>query len=52
MKRNDIATLNSDRQRENAALAVFITLEDSTKPMREEALAGYVARVFGPHFHR
>ena len=26
VKRNDIATLNSDRQRENAALAVFITL--------------------------
>lgn len=44
VKRNDIATLNSDRQRENAALAVFITLEDSTKPMREEALAAGVYR--------
>ena len=42
VKRNDIATLNSDRQRENAALAVFITLEDSTKPMRDEALAAGV----------
>lgn len=39
VKRNDIATLNSDRQRENAALAVLITLEESTKPMRDEALA-------------
>ena len=44
VKRNDIATLNSDRQRENAALAVFITLEDSTKPMRDEALAAGVYR--------
>ena len=44
VKRNDIATLNSDRQRENAALAVFLTLEDSTKPMRDEALAAGVYR--------
>lgn len=39
VQRNDIATLNSDRQRENAALAVLITLEGSTKPMRDEAMA-------------
>jgi site-specific DNA-methyltransferase (adenine-specific) len=39
VQRNDIATLNSDRQRENAALATLITLEESTKPMRDEALA-------------
>ena len=39
VQRNDIATLNSDRQRENAELAVLITLEESTKPMRDEALA-------------
>lgn len=39
VQRNDIATLNSDRQRENAALAIFITLEEPTKPMKEEALA-------------
>lgn len=39
VQRNNIATLNSDRQRENAALAVFITLEEPTKPMRDEALA-------------
>lgn len=42
VQRNDIATLNSDRQRENAALAVLITLEGSTKPMRDEALAAGV----------
>ena len=42
VKRNDIATLNSDRQREGAELAVFITLEDSTKPMRDEAMAAGV----------
>lgn len=42
VKRNDIATLNSDRQREQAELAVFITLEESTKPMRDEALAAGV----------
>ena len=39
VQRNDIATLNSDRQRENAALAILITLEDSTKPMRDEAMS-------------
>lgn len=39
VQRNDIATLNSDRQRENAVLAIFITLEEPTKPMKEEALA-------------
>jgi DNA modification methylase len=42
VKRNDIATLNSDRQREQAELAIFVTLEDSTKPMRDEALAAGV----------
>lgn len=42
VQRNDIATLNSDRQRENATLAIFITLEEPTKPMKEEALAAGV----------
>jgi site-specific DNA-methyltransferase (adenine-specific) len=37
--RGDIATLNSDRIREGADLAVLITLEPSTKPMRDEAAA-------------
>jgi site-specific DNA-methyltransferase (adenine-specific) len=35
--RGDIAKLNSDRQREKAALATLITLEDSTSAMRSEA---------------
>jgi DNA modification methylase len=35
--RGDIAKLKGDMQRENAALATFITLEDSTGPMRSEA---------------
>jgi DNA modification methylase len=35
--RGDIAKLNSDRQRENAELAIFITLKEPTKGMIEEA---------------
>lgn len=35
--RGDIAKLKGDMQRENAALATFITLEESTAPMRGEA---------------
>lgn len=31
--------MNSDRQREKAELAILLTLEESTKPMRDEALA-------------
>ncbi len=34
-----IGDLNSARLREKAELAIFITLEPSTKPMRDEALA-------------
>ena len=45
VQRSDIATLNSDRQREDAALAVLITLEDPTKPMRDEAMAA------GTYYH-
>ncbi len=54
VKRNDIATLNSDRQRENAALAVLITLEDSTKPMRDEAMAAgmYHHELLNRDYHR
>lgn len=37
VQRNDIATLNSDRQRETAEMAILITLEAPTKPMRDEA---------------
>lgn len=35
--RGDIAKLNSDRQREGAELAVFITLQEPTKGMKDEA---------------
>ena len=37
VQRSDIAILNSDRQREGAEMAVLITLQDSTLPMRQEA---------------
>ena len=35
--RGDIAKLNSDRLREGAEIAIFITLKPSTQGMREEA---------------
>jgi len=38
VSRSVIATLNSDMQREQAQMALLITLEEPTKPMREEAL--------------
>jgi len=37
VKRSDIATLRGDMGREEAALAVLITLEEPTKPMVEDA---------------
>lgn len=37
--RGDIAKLNNDRQREQAELAVFLTLQPSTKGMDDEAAA-------------
>jgi hypothetical protein len=37
--RNWIATLNSDRQREEAEIGILITLEEPTGPMRKEAFA-------------
>ena len=39
VKRGDIATLRGDMEREQAALAVFITLEEPTRPMIAEAKA-------------
>ena len=39
VKRNDIATLRGDMLRENAELAIFITLKEPTNPMREEAVS-------------
>jgi DNA modification methylase len=37
VKRSDIATLKSDVEREKAQIGVFVTLEQATKPMKEEA---------------
>lgn len=37
VKRGDIATLRGDMARENAQLGVFLTLEEPTEPMRQEA---------------
>jgi hypothetical protein len=39
VKRSDIATLNSDRMREQAEFSILITLEEPTKAMRDEALS-------------
>lgn len=39
VKRNDIATLHGDMTREGAVMAIFLTLEEPTKPMCDEALA-------------
>jgi len=37
VKRNDIATLRGDMEREGAALAILITLEEPSAPMKAEA---------------
>lgn len=37
MTRHDIATLRGDKQREDAAMAILITLEQPTAPMISEA---------------
>ena len=37
VQRGDIAKLNSDMQRENASMAVLLTLHEPTQPMRDEA---------------
>ncbi len=39
VKRNDIATLKGDVEREHAEAGVFITLEEPTKSMKEEAIS-------------
>ena len=38
VKRGDIATLKGDMEREGAPIGAFITLEEPTKPMKEEAI--------------
>ena len=40
VKRGDIATLKGDMEREKAPIGVFITLEEPTRPMLQEAAAG------------
>ena len=39
VKRGDIATLKGDIERENAPIGVLVTLEEPTRPMRQEAVA-------------
>lgn len=48
--RSDIATLNSDRQRESAEMAILLTLEPPTKPMRDEAKG--IGQYLHPLMHR
>jgi DNA modification methylase len=52
--RGDIARLKGDMQREKAALATFITLEESTGPMRLEAKAAgfYTHSLTGRRYDR
>jgi SAM-dependent methyltransferase len=48
--RATVATLNSDRQRENAEIGILITMDEPTKAMREEARAAKTYR--HPHVDR
>ena len=49
IKRNDIATLKGDIEREHADAGIFITLEEPTRPMTEEAVsAGSFEVAVGP----
>ena len=51
-RRNDIATLKGDMDRENAVIALFITLNPPTRPMEQEALsAGFYEPAHFPN-HR
>ena len=44
VQRSQLATLKSDMERENADLALFVTLKPPTRPMEQEALeAGFYA---------
>ena len=51
VQRSQIATLKSDMERENADLALFVTLKPPTRPMEQEALqAGfYTPEAFPGH---
>ena len=51
VQRNQIATLKSDMEREKADLALFITLKEPTRPMKDEAIGAgfYVPEAFPDH---
>ena len=51
VKRGDIATLKGDMEREQAELALFVTLKPPTNPMRQEAAAAgfYTPDAFPDH---
>ena len=52
VSRNQIATLNSDREREKAEIGLFITLKQPTGPMESEALtAGFYTPEHYPDSH-
>ena len=48
VQRNQIATLKSDMEREKADLALFITLKEPTRPMKDEAIGAgfYIPEAF------
>jgi len=53
-KRSDIATFITDTNSEKAQIGVFLTLEEPTKPMREEAMAAgcYEHKLMGRSYNR
>jgi len=52
VERKDIATLRGDMEREQAVIAIFITLENPTKAMEEEAKAAglYLHEMMGRNY--
>ncbi len=54
VKRSDIAVFITDMNSEKAQIGVFLTLEDPTKPMREEAMAAgmYEHKLMGRSYNR
>ena len=54
VKRSDIAAFITDMNREKAQTGIFLTLEEPTKPMREEAMAAgmYEHKLMGRAYNR
>lgn len=54
VQRNDIATLKGDVERDKAEGGLFLTLEEPTRPMREEAISAgkYTVRFSNEEFPR